>query len=210
MEQFLPIIAILTALLIGTMSPGPSFIVLAQTSMARGLTDAISVTFGLAVGSALFGILALAGLHFILDQVAWLYMSFKIIGGIYLIYLAYRIFTGSKAALQVKAGSDVQGKGRSVSKAFFLGLVTQMSNPKTAIVFAGVFATFLNQEAQMWHYFVLIPSIFLIALIWYSLVSIAFSNEKARMRYSGAKKGIDRLASGLLGIMGFSLIKGTL
>ena len=58
MEPYIAVIAILSALLFGAMSPGPSFLVLAQTSLAHGLSEAISMTFGLALASALFGALA--------------------------------------------------------------------------------------------------------------------------------------------------------
>lgn len=202
MEQAIGIIAILGTLLLGAMSPGPSFLVVARVSLAGSRGNAIATSVGLGIGSALFGCIALAGLHVVLEQVAWAYIAFKIVGGGYLIYLAYRILSGAKTPLHIGTGTATP----SVVKALLLGIATQLSNPKTAVVFASVFATFLTTEPAPWLYMTLIPLIFLMETAWYSLIACAFASTGPRTVYGKAKTGIDRAAGALLGAMGAKLV----
>ena len=70
-----------------------------------------------------------------------LYIGLKLLGGLYLCYLGYRIFLNAKQPLTVAGSSGSERK--SLSDSFWLGLTTQASNPKAAIVYASVFAGYL-------------------------------------------------------------------
>lgn len=210
MEQLLIILPILIALLFGAMSPGPSFIVIGKVSLSGSRNKGIATAVGLGFGSAVFGCLALTGLHIVLEQVTWLYVVFKILGGTYLLYLAYNICRGARSPLVLSAQDEIPIAADDLRKAFFVGMVTQLSNPKTAIVFAGVFATFLPTGPELWVYFVLVPLIFLMETVWYTVLAVAFSSERPRKAYQRVKTPIDRFASFLLGAMGISLLKSSL
>lgn len=94
----------------------------------------------------------------------------------------------------------------SLLKFFLVGLVTQLSNPKTAIAYASIFTALLPADPPTWVAWVILPAIFLIETGWYAIVAIVFSSEGPRRRYLGAKPVIDRLAAGVLGLLGVKLI----
>ena len=152
MDQYLTIFAIMGALLIGVMSPGPSFIVVARTSLSVSRRAGLAVSLGMGLASTLFALMALAGLHVILEQVAWLYLGVKIAGGGYLIYLAWRIFKGAGEPLEMPDVA-VGRPERAVAlwRMVMMGFLTQISNPKTAVVFASVFATFFDRRTGNGH-----------------------------------------------------------
>ena len=204
MTEFIAITSILGALLIGAMSPGPSFVLVVQTSITSTRRTGVAMALGLGVGSALFGIIALLGLQAILQNVTWAYFIFKIAGGCYLLYLAYKIWQGSNTSLEVNCPNTSSSK--SYVKAFLLGLITQISNPKTAVVFASVFATFITDSFQIFHSIILLSLIFLMETVWYSIIATAFSSQKPRSIYLNAKKYIDRSAAAIIGFMGIKLI----
>ena len=211
MDQLLVISAIMGALLIGMISPGPSFLVVARTAMVFSRAQAVAVSVGMGLASAFFGILALVGLHVLLEQVSWLYLVLKLAGGSYLLFLAWQIFKGAKVPLSVTAetlSGDVQTtrKRNQLLRACGVGFITQVSNPKTAIVFASVFATFLNKEPTMFLYLILVPLIFLAETGWYILVAIALSGHRLRTAYGAAKSWIDRLAGAVMGGLGIKLL----
>ena len=208
MDQFLIILAIIGALLIGVMSPGPSFIVVARTSLSVSRRAGLGVSVGMGLASTLFGFLALAGLHVILEQVAWLYLGLKMVGGSYLIYLAWKTFKGAGEPLVLPdQGNVALPENRApLWRMVLMGFLTQISNPKTAVVFASVFATFLTFEPTAGFYMVLIPLIFLSETGWYMLVTLALSANRPRKVYAGAKSWIDRIASGVLGMLGIKLV----
>ena len=53
-------------------------------------------------------------------------------------------------------------------KSFWIGLSTQLSNPKTAVYYGSIFAALLPQHPPLWCYFALPPAIFAIEAGWYT------------------------------------------
>jgi threonine/homoserine/homoserine lactone efflux protein len=102
LEATVAILSILGTLLIGAISPGPSFVLVARTAVAASRRDGLAAALGMGVGGVVFGGLALLGLSAVLTQVPWLYAGFKLLGGLYLAYLAVRLWRG--AARPIAAG----------------------------------------------------------------------------------------------------------
>ncbi len=126
--------SILGTLLFGAMSPGPSFVLVTRIALANSRANGLAAALGMGAGGLLFSLLALFGLIALLQQVGWLYLTVKLAGGLYLIYLACKIWRGAKTPLAISApGTDGT---QSLSKSFWLGFATQVANPKTAVVYA--------------------------------------------------------------------------
>jgi threonine/homoserine/homoserine lactone efflux protein len=104
-----------------------------------------------------------------------------------------------------------KGAGGSAApgRSFLLALTTQVSNPKTAIVYASVFAALLPPALPGWIYVVLPLLIFLIETSWYAVVAVLFSAERPRAAYLRSKTWIDRLAGAVMGLLGARLIAET-
>ncbi|WP_411704924.1 LysE family translocator [Edaphovirga cremea] len=198
------VIAILVALMLGAMSPGPSFVLVARNSVGLSRADGLATAVGMGVGGVIFGGIALAGLYTLLTSVEWLYITLKIAGGVYLLYLAYKIWRGANSPLVVDDGAILHRKG--VQRSFWLGLTTQLSNPKTAIVYGSIFASLLPQHPPLWCYIALPPLMFAIEAGWYTLVAICFSSRRPREVYLRSKKWVDRLASTAIAALGLRLI----
>jgi threonine/homoserine/homoserine lactone efflux protein len=207
MDPFIAIFGILGALLIGVVSPGPSFVLVARTAIAVSRRDGLAAAIGMGLGGVIFGTLALVGLAAVLARVEWLYLGLKLLGGLYLLYLAVNIWRGANAPVVVPktAAGAASGAGRS----FVLGLATQISNPKTAIVYASVFAALLPPAVPGWVYVVLPLLIFAIETTWYAIVALAFSADRPRAVYLRSKSWIDRLAATVMGLLGVRLIAET-
>lgn len=205
MEVELALLSIVGILAVGALSPGPSFVLVAQKSISLSRRDGIACALGLGLGAALLVLFALLGLHAILMAAPVLYMVFKIAGGLYLVYLAYRIWQGSKQGVN----NELDKLNKSGFKRSFLtGLFTQLSNPKTTVVFASTFAAFLPQDTAFSQSWVLMPSMFLVDFVWYSIVAFSLSATTPRQIYLHAKKWIDRTTSGIIGVLGLKLIFG--
>ena len=80
-----------------------------------------------------------------------------------------------------------------------------MSNPKTAIIYASIFATFLPHGLSLQAGILLVTMIFLLETSWYGLVALVLSAEKARKAYLRFKLLIDRLAGGVILLLGVKL-----
>jgi threonine/homoserine/homoserine lactone efflux protein len=159
-------------------------------------------------GGLVFAIAALAGLQAAFLAVPALYLAIKGLGGAYLVYLGLRIWRGARQPLAVmpEAGDSpqrLQGRGR---RTFLLGLATQVSNPKTAVVYASIFAAFLPREVPLVLALAVPAVIFCIETGWYSIVALALSSAAPRSAYLRYKVWIDRAAGGVMGLLGLRLV----
>jgi len=204
MDAAVAFAGILGALALGMVSPGPSFIMVARTSVAVSRGAGMAAAVGMGVGGLAFGILALLGLEAVLAHAAWLYAALKVGGGLYLIYLAVRLWGGASQPLALAPDSARSGRGLATS--FALGLATQLSNPKAAVIYASVFAALLPSAPPAWLYIALPPLIFVMETGWYALVATAFSSGRPRSLYLAAKAWIDRAAGAVLAALGIRLI----
>lgn len=195
--------SILGALLVGAISPGPSFVFVVRTSVAQSRREGLAAALGMGVGAALFGALALLGLRTLITGGGWFYVALKIAGGLYLLYLAIRIWRHASEPIAVRG--EGAGPG-SAPRAFAMGLATQLSNPKIVAVFAAVFAALLPANPPLWLDLALPPLIFLQETAWYALVALAFSSARPRAAYLRAKVWIDRVAGTVIGLLGLRLL----
>ncbi|MDQ2102218.1 LysE family translocator [Azospirillum isscasi] len=201
--SILALLSILGALAIGAISPGPSFVLVARTSIAVSRRAGLAAALGMGIGGVTFAALALLGLHALLTQVGWLYLALKIAGGLYLVHLAVRIWRGASETIRVPDGAaDTGGALRS----FWIGLATQISNPKTAIVYGSIFAALLPASPPAWILLALPPAVFLVETGWYAIVAVAFSAGRPRAAYLRSKAWIDRLAASVIGALGIRLV----
>lgn len=207
MNDTLPLLAIAGAMLAGAISPGPSFVMVARTAIAASRADGLAAALGMGIGGVLLSCAALAGLHFVLAAVPALYLALKAAGGIYLLYLGLRIWRGAHQPLTV----DDSGSGRAAprpTRSFLLGLGTQLSNPKTSIVYASIFAALLPDNAPLALTLAIPPLIFAIETLWYSLVALALSASAPRAAYLRHKAWFDRVAGGVVALLGIKLLSG--
>lgn len=202
MNEYLFLIPIAIASIIGVMSPGPSFLLVAQTAMEKSRAHGVATSLGMGVGSIVFALVASLGLFVVLETVPKLYVALKFVGGIYLCYLAYKIW---KTANDPMVSTTEISDKNSLHKSFYFGLLTQLSNPKTAIVFSGIFMAFLPSEIPNYSYVFLSVMAFAIDAGWYIVVSILLTTQKTQKLYARFKKHINRVASGFMGFMGVKL-----
>ena len=197
------LLGVLAALTVGVISPGPSFVMVARMAVATSRAQALAAALGMGVGGVLFGAAALLGLHAVFQAVPWLYVGLKLAGGAYLCYLGVLIFRSAKQALLV---SSSDGAAPSAQRAFWLGLTTQVSNPKTAVVYASVFAAFLPQSFSVAFGVVLLAMVLCIETGWYALVALVLSAGTPQKIYLAYKAWLDRTAGLVMVSLGLKLV----
>ncbi|QND51457.1 LysE family transporter [Phyllobacterium sp. 628] len=193
---------ILGVLLLGAMSPGPSFVLVSRIAITSPRLHGLAAALGMGIGGTIFACLAVLGLTALLMQVEWLYLLLKLAGGAYLIYVGISIWRGAAEPLTLaKTGAHM-----SLTRSFSFALVTQLSNPKTAIVYGSLFAALLPANPPLWLLLALPPMVFIIEAGWYSFVATMFSTPRARATYAGFKAWIDRGAGAVMGALGAKLM----
>lgn len=201
-ESLITLIAIGAAILFGAMSPGASFLLVARTAMSSSRRAAIYVAAGMGFGALIFAVIALAGLHTLLTLVPSLYTALKIAGGCYLLWLAVKMLRrpASKASLSASGGEI------GPLRAFTTGVITQISNPHTALVFASIFSAALTPHIQPAMYLILPLMAFTIDVLWYALVALLLSTDKPRQTYIKYRRFVDKLSGGVMALLGLRLL----
>jgi threonine/homoserine/homoserine lactone efflux protein len=204
LQELSALAGVLAALTVGVVSPGPSFVMIARTAVSMSRSNGLAAALGMGAGGVLFALAALLGLQAVLLAVPALYLVLKVAGGIYLAYLGFRIWGSAKHPLVVPGNPS--GDGASLPRSFALGFVTQVSNPKTAIVYASVFAAFLPAAPSVGFDVTLVTIVFSIEAGWYSIVALALSSDRPRRAYLRFKASVDRVAGGVMMLLGLKLI----
>lgn len=202
------LIPIAAVLIMGVVSPGPCFIHVARNSVIHSRQHGLATAAGTGTGAAIFALLAMLGLQKILNAVPELFTGLKIAGGAYLIWLAIKIFRGASQPITLSLNSGITPK--KISTSFRNGLLTQLSIPKTAIVFASIFTALLPDNIPAAFYYVLPCMSFVIDAGWYSFVAVLLSTEKPRQLYLRMKSCVDRTSATILSIVGMRLITTSL
>lgn len=92
------------------------------------------------VGGMFHGALGLLGLPAVLAQAEYSYMALKVLGGLYRVWLAVALWRSAGQPIVISPATDE--RPRSFCRSFMLAAITQLSNPKAAIVYGSIFAAF--------------------------------------------------------------------
>jgi threonine/homoserine/homoserine lactone efflux protein len=203
MEELPALLGVVTALTVGVVSPGPSFVLVARTAVSSSRHDGVAAAIGMGAGGVLFAVAALLGLQGLLLAVPSVYLVLKVLGGLYLAHLGIRIWRCAKEPL---AAPRPTPRRTTRLKSLALGFTTQVSNPKTAIVYASVFAAFMPASQSLAFDLTLVSLVFIIEASWYTVVAMALSSERPRAAYLRHKAWVDRSAGGVMVALGVKLV----
>ncbi len=194
-------IAVALLHLMAAISPGPAVLMAARTGVTEGLRTGVFLAMGIGTGAVVWAAAALFGLNLIFQAAPALLWGLKIIGGAYLIYMAWGMWRSADQPLDMSASA----LPRSPASAFKLGVVTQLSNPKPAILFSAIFVGTVPQGTPVWVYAALLTVVFLNETIWCTLVARIFSFDRSKAAYISLKTAIDRSFGGLLALLGIKI-----
>jgi threonine/homoserine/homoserine lactone efflux protein len=204
MQDLLALAAVLGALAVGVISPGPSFVMVAREAVRHSRAHALAAALGMGLGGLAFAAAALLGLQAVLHAVPTLYLVLKVLGGLYLGWLGWRIFAAAAVPLSVDGVGA--GESRSLRRSFVFGLVTQVSNPKTAIVYASVFAALLPGQLSFAQGLMLLGAVFMVETGWFAVVAMLLSAAAPRRAYLAGKTWVDRAAGTVMAALGLRLV----
>jgi len=205
MQELATLASIVAALSVGVISPGPSFVMVARVAVASSRIRALATALGMGAGGAIFGAAALLGLQSVLLAVPALYAGLRVLGGLYLCYLGFLIFRSAQQPLAVAGTDGGKGSSRPLG-AFWLGLTTQLSNPKAAVIYASVFAAFLPAAFSLGFAAALLAAVLFVESAWYVLVALLFSSPGPQRAYLSYKSWIDRAAGAVMFGLGLKLV----
>ncbi|MER5172535.1 LysE family translocator [Thioclava kandeliae] len=188
--------------LAAAISPGPAVLLCARTSLREGFLRGTWLAVGIGIGACIWAIAALFGLALLFKVAPALLTALKFAGAVYLIYLAIKMWRHASEPLADLPETEAP---RNAAGLVWLGIATQLANPKPAVFFGTIFLTFVPPQAPPWVYVAIIGIVFFNDAGWNVIVSRIFSLERTRRAYLDLKTTIDRVFGGLLGLLGLKL-----
>ena len=97
-------------------SPGPNVLLITQTAMSRSRDAALAVAAGVASGALILATIATLGLSLVIDQLGWLHLVLRIVGGGYLIFLGVQTWRHAREPLEAAPPSAGRDRVRNYSR----------------------------------------------------------------------------------------------
>lgn len=124
------------------LTPGPNMVYLISRSICQGPKAGLISLGGVALGFVFYMLCAAFGITAIVMAVPYAYDALRIGGAVYLLYLAWQaVKPGGRSPFQVK---DLPQD--SPRKLFAMGFVTNLLNPKIAVMYLSLLPQFVQPD----------------------------------------------------------------
>lgn len=205
MTYLLPLLGLAAVHLMAAASPGPSFVLVAQTAVGSGRRAGLLAALAMMLGAVIWAAAALYGLQALFARFEWLYLAMRIGGGLYLLYLAVMLWRHAPEPLPEPsaAGDKTTGDNAGAVQGFVRALLLQLSNPKVMVFFGSIFLALLPAHPPTGMQIATLAIVAFNEFTWYALITLLFSGGPARAIYRRAKFWLDRIMGGALALLGF-------
>jgi len=169
-------VALFLAMVICAATPGPGVFACIAKAIASGFRASIYVTCGIVIGNVVFLIFAILGLSAIAQMFGDLFIIIKWMGGAYLFWLGWKMWTAKPEILNNERPIIEQKKGSS----FIGGLFVPFSNPKVILFYVSLLPSFVDLSNLNYY-----DSLFAAGLIALALTTVlsAYAYMASRMRH---------------------------
>ncbi len=182
-------------------TPGPANLSNATIAMSHGRKTSLIYSFGLSFGLVFWGLIAASGMGAVLQGSVYLLMALKIVGGLYLLWLALQT---------ARSASQANPEVLTVptEKRWFLrGLVLNVSNPKSVIAWMAALSVGIDSNDGLQ---VVVATTLVCAAVGFlnnALYSYIFSIGGMMRAYRRFRRRIDGVAAALFTLAGLGLIR---
>lgn len=199
------LIFVISAILLN-MTPGQDTMYILTRSLAQGKRAGVYSVLGISTGLAVHTCAAALGLSAVLAASSSLFLTVKLAGALYLIYLGWRML---RTPLKVYSQETADVVNRSRFKGIYVqGVLTNVLNPKVALFFLAFMPQFIRPESsQHTQAFLFLGGIFIITGTLWCLGLAFFASAMGQLlqrRQFLANKMISLAGLVLIGL-GFNL-----
>ncbi|MFN4101178.1 MAG: LysE family translocator [Pararhodobacter sp.] len=142
MPDFASLLAFAAISLGMVLTPGPNMVYLISRSICQGRAAGLVSLGGVALGFVFYMLCAAFGITAFVMAVPFAYDTLRFAGALYLLYLAWQaVKPGGRSPFQVQ---DLPKDGPR--KLFLMGLLTNLLNPKIAVMYLSLLPQFITPE----------------------------------------------------------------
>ena len=172
------------------------------TAAKGGARSGVAAAIGIGAGSLVWAVATAAGLAALLSASAHAMTVIRIIGGVYLLYLAVQTWRHRRDDISARGADGLRGAFRS-------GVLTNLFNPKVGLFYLAFLPAFTNAAAgPVWLQILILGAVFSVsgALV---LCAVAVAGGALRARLSGSasfRERLNALSAGVFAVLGLWLV----
>lgn len=191
--------------LVATASPGPSNMAIMATAMRDGRLPALVLAAGVITGSLFWAVLAATGLSAVLATYAQALFIIKILGGVYLLYLAFCAGKSALTPVSDIARKTTAGTPRYRSL-YRQGLLMHIGNPKAIMAWIAIMSLGFRADAPAGMLPAIIAGCAFLGIIVFGGYAILFSTASMIALYARLRRWIEAALSVVFAAAGLKLL----
>ncbi|MGB0941642.1 MAG: LysE family translocator [Marinomonas sp.] len=191
------------AIFIFGITPGPGIFAILAKSMTQGARSCTWLSVGMVISDICYLVMAcfgLAGLAYAWEEV---FLIIRVLGGAYLVYLGWKMWTSVPALAQELSNPDLKVKQQDKLSSFIQGFMISASNPKVILFYIAFLPTFMD-VTQLGTQDIVIASLLTFVALMSGLTLIALMAAQARKHLNSPKslKLVNRTAGSIMATAG--------
>ncbi|SPO53256.1 Lysine transporter LysE [Pseudomonas sp. JV551A1] len=194
------IIAVALFTLLAVISPGADFAMVTRSSYAQGRKAGLAAAVGIALGVQVHVLYTVLGIAVIISQSPTLFLTMKVLGAGYLVYLGYQSLTNTR---RISLDGVIASSAASVTQALRTGFLTNALNPKTMLFVISAFTQVVQPGSSLALDFAYGAFMSVAHWLWFSLVAVFFSSTALRKAMIERQRLVDRVIG--LALIGLGL-----
>ena len=192
------LVAFNIAFIAAWLSPGPALLVAMRTSLTAGVRSGFAVGCGLGLMASIWTLMALLGLQSVFQLFPPAYMTIKILGAFYLMFIAWKTWQGSRQPLEDKV--------QAARHAFREGFIINLLNPKAMLFAAAVLIVVFPPGLSIVDKAIIVTNHLVLEVFFYLLLALFMNTPAVSQWYLKAKLYFDRFAAVVLGALGTRIL----
>ena len=192
--------------LLAVASPGPDFAVMLRQALCQSRRNALLTAVGIGSGILLHVCYSLLGIGLIIQQSTLLFSILKVLGALYLTWIAVQCLRARAGGVHVSTGPKTAQSGFAALR---LGFLTNVLNPKATLFFVSLFSVVISPgtpvglQAGYGIYMAVATG------LWFAMVAVFFTLPRVRKAFNRFGHWLDRLMGGVLLLLAGQLLLST-
>lgn len=191
------------AIFIFGITPGPGIFAILAKSMTQGARSCTWLSVGMVISDICYLVMACFGLASLAYAWEEVFLIIRILGGAYLVYLGWKMWTSVPALAQELSSPDLKVKQQDKFSSFIQGFMISASNPKVILFYIAFLPTFMD-VTQLGAQDIVIASLLTFVALMSGLTLIALMAAQARKHLNSPKslKLVNRTAGSIMATAG--------
>jgi RhtB (resistance to homoserine/threonine) family protein len=186
--------------------PGPDMALVLRNGVVSDRRAALETAVGINAGLLVWALAAVLGIAAVLNASATAFTALRLAGAAYLVWLGVRALRDAWRGVSTLSAAAARSQAGRVDSAFRQGLLSNLLNPKIALVFTTLIPQFVEPGEPAVARTVLLAAIFIgMGLVWLTSYALLVAHVGRRLRRPVVQRVLNAIVGTVLTAFGVRL-----